>query len=383
MQRDVIFIPLWGGQKVGASCYYLKIGDENIILDAGIGKEKDIEFEPNFYTLLSSQFIQSINQINKIFISHAHIDHVGYLLKLMKQATFADVYMTPTTKILVKYQLYERLLKKNENIDENSRLAIESLLERIVTVNYMDVVDFGKYKVTFYAAGHMPGAMMVLFELKKKKILYTGDYSLEGTPLTQGCFIPKNKDIDDLIICGLHAKHPNYQKKSDNLFKQIYYMLNSVRNKGEFILCNVSQLSKGVEFVTYLNEANKDDIPIYIDSSIMDIVEKMEKLHIPILDKNNKIIGNNLPNEPHIVITSSYNKKYKGKYKVFKVDFSLHEDFEEMKKFIKLVNSKQTVVVHCAKEKSVFDNTIEQEMMYDSECRTQFIFPEEGDVYKL
>lgn len=383
MQRDVIFIPLWGGQKVGASCYYLKIGDENIILDAGIGKEKDIEFEPNFYTLLSSQFIQSINQINKIFISHAHIDHVGYLLKLMKQATFADVYMTPTTKILVKYQLYERLLKKNENIDENSRLAIESLLERIVTVNYMDVVDFGKYKVTFYAAGHMPGAMMVLFELKKKKILYTGDYSLEGTPLTQGCFIPKNKDIDDLIICGLHAKHPNYQKKSDNLFKQIYYMLNSVRNKGEFILCNVSQLSKGVEFVTYLNEANKDDIPIYIDSSIMDIVEKMEKLHIPILDKNNKIIGNNLPNEPHIVITSSYNKKYKGKYKVFKVDFSLHEDFEEMKKFIKLVNSKQAVVVHCAKEKSVFDNTIEQEMMYDSECRTQFIFPEEGDVYKL
>lgn len=383
MQRDVIFIPLGGGQKVGASCYYLKIGDENIILDAGIGKEKDIEFEPNFYTLLSSQFIQSINQINKIFISHAHIDHVGYLLKLMKQATFADVYMTPTTKILVKYQLYERLLKKNENIDENSRLAIESLLERIVTVNYMDVVDFGKYKVTFYAAGHMPGAMMVLFELKKKKILYTGDYSLEGTPLTQGCFIPKNKDIDDLIICGLHAKHPNYQKKSDNLFKQIYYMLNSVRNKGEFILCNVSQLSKGVEFVTYLNEANKDDIPIYIDSSIMDIVEKMEKLHIPILDKNNKIIGNNLPNEPHIVITSSYNKKYKGKYKVFKVDFSLHEDFEEMKKFIKLVNSKQAVVVHCAKEKSVFDNTIEQEMMYDSECRTQFIFPEEGDVYKL
>ena len=35
------------------------------------------------------------------------------------------------------------------------------------------------------------------------------------------------------------------------------------------------------------------------------------------------------------------------------------------------------------REKSVLDNTIEQEMMLDSECRTQFIFAEEKEIYKL
>ena len=54
-----------------------------------------------------------------------------------------------------------------------------------------------------------------------------------------------------------------------------------------------------------------------------------------------------------------------------------------MKKFIKEINPKQAVMVHCAKEHSVFDKTIEQEMMADSECRTQFIFAEEGEIYRL
>ena len=32
MQQDIIFITLGGGQRVGASCYYLKVGDANSIM---------------------------------------------------------------------------------------------------------------------------------------------------------------------------------------------------------------------------------------------------------------------------------------------------------------------------------------------------------------
>ena len=37
MSRDITFIPLGGGQSVGASCYNLQIGDTKVILDAGTG----------------------------------------------------------------------------------------------------------------------------------------------------------------------------------------------------------------------------------------------------------------------------------------------------------------------------------------------------------
>lgn len=44
MSRDITFIPLGGGQSVGASCYYLQIGDTKVILDAGTGMKEGMEF---------------------------------------------------------------------------------------------------------------------------------------------------------------------------------------------------------------------------------------------------------------------------------------------------------------------------------------------------
>ena len=384
MEQDIYFMPLGGGQRVGASCYYLRIGDTNIILDAGVGRENGMEFEPDFYTLVTSPFLQSMSQINQIYISHAHADHVGYLLKLMKHANRADVYMTEITKLLSEFQLYDKLYFNGRNVkNEGARLAAKSLLEKVATVSYMQKMDFGKYKVLFFPAGHIPGAMMILFDTGKRKILYTGDYSLDSTLLTGGCLIPSNIQIDTIIMCGLHAKHPDYAKKADKLYRTVHYVLKSVESRQQSILCNVAQLSKGLEFLKVLNERNHSGIPIYVDRSVMRIVSKMEKLSIPVLNQYNKVMGEEIAKEPHIYVTSDPRSRGFGFYQEVKVHFSLHEDFDEMKKFIKKVNPKQALVVHCAKEYSVFDSTIEQAMMADSECRTQFIFAEEKEIYRL
>ena len=46
MEQELYFMPLGGGQRVGASCYYLRIGGVNLILDAGTGIERGLVFEP-------------------------------------------------------------------------------------------------------------------------------------------------------------------------------------------------------------------------------------------------------------------------------------------------------------------------------------------------
>lgn len=383
MNQDIIFMPLGGGQRVGASCYYLRIGQCNIILDAGIGKENGMEFNPNFYSLVTSPFIQSMNQINHIFISHAHMDHIGYLLKLMMQSSYSNVYMTEITKVLAELQLYDSVFVKNKIKDEDMRLAVKNLLEKVAVVTYMQTIDFEEYKVTFYPAGHIPGAMMMLFTVGKRKILYTGDYSFDSTALTSGCIFPDDSDIDIAIICGLHAKHPEYTRKADALFKTVSYVLHSVETSGQSVMCHIPQLSKGVEFLKALNNRNTKRIPIYLDNSIMKMVTKMEQLSVSILKPDNKVIGDRWPREPHIYLTSNMNSNGVGFYHDVKIDFSLHEDFSEIKRFIKRINPKQAILVHCGKENSPFDNTIEQEMMLDGECKTQFIFAEEKIMYKL
>ena len=381
MKQNVYFMALGGGQKVGASCYYLRLGDRNLILDAGSGYKDGLVFEPNLHALLTSPFLYSMNQIDQIYISHAHMDHIGYLLKLMQCARESHVYMTELTAVLAEYQLYDKKYLHKAASDEEARLAAQNLLEKVAKVCYHRTLDFGSYRVTFFPAGHIPGAMMMLFEVGKKKILYTGDYSLERTALTNGCSLPEGVDIDVLILCGLHANHPDYQKRCDSLFKTAKCALRTVLERKQPICCCVSQLSKGIEFLRTLQEWNTDHVPIYLDVQMMGIVEKMERLSIPLMDENTKLFTGEVPREAHILITTQ--KGTEGNYYKIPVKFSLHEDFSEMQEFIRRVNPKTAILVHCEKRKNEWDDTIEQIIMRDSNCRTQFIFAEESELYQL
>ena len=60
---------------------------------------------------------------------------------------------------------------------------------------------------------------------------------MNSTALTQGCMIPKGVEIDTVIICGLHAKHPDYTKKSDAIYKQAGYVLHTVKDNLQSLLC--------------------------------------------------------------------------------------------------------------------------------------------------
>ncbi len=382
MAKEIIFMPLGGGQRVGASCYYLKLGENNILLDAGTGKKDGIIFVPDFHSLLTLPYIESLGQINQVYISHAHADHVGYLIQLMKEIPKAGVYMTDITRLLCEYQLYDRQYLSGKG-DETRRLGTLSVFDRITEVSYMKLLKFSSYAATFFSAGHIPGAMMTLFRYDKRNILYTGDYSIDPTPFTDGCMLPKNLNIDILIMCGLHARHPGYRKKSDKLFQEVRKVFDFAVRKNISVRCYVPQLSKGIEFIRMLNRYNEYHVPVYIDPSIMNVVYKMERLSIPVLNEDNRVTGTDFPTRSHIYVTSDITSRPMGGYLDINIDFSLHEDFPQMKKFIKQLNPRQAVVVHCAKPFFGENTTIEQEIIKDGDCRTQFIFAQENEIYKL
>ncbi|MFQ7001759.1 MAG: MBL fold metallo-hydrolase [Clostridium sp.] len=388
MKNSIYFMALGGGQRVGASCYFLKLGnDANILLDCGIGYEKGIRFEPKLRALESSPFVESMNEINEVFISHAHIDHIGYLPKLMCICKRSSFYMTKITGLLTEYQLYEKTylnnLYDNKNI-ENQRLNLKFNFRRIVELTYSKKVSFNNYTVTYYQAGHIPGAAMMYFEYKNKKILYTGDFSLDDTILTSKCLLPEIVKPDILIMCGLHAKHKGYVKNNNQILKIIEEILSYVK-MGKTVYCKVKQLSKGVEFLKYLNmffNERKLKYKIYLDDNLMRTINKLEEGSIPILSENNYIYEDlcNI-NKSSIIIgnINIFNKEYKQ----IDVDFSLHVDFDDIVKFIKKLNPKLAVMVHCGEEKKDNLCTVEQELMRDGDSITQFIFPNEEEIYKL
>ncbi|MBR2216167.1 MAG: MBL fold metallo-hydrolase [Selenomonadaceae bacterium] len=377
-EPSIAFMALGGGQRVGASCYYLRLGGSHVLLDCGLGLNAGVPFAPNLYKLIETGLMDSFNQIGQIFISHAHWDHVGYMADFAAQCGQPVFYLTEITKVLSHFQIKTKmksLRKRKIGLDVDSFFA-----QRVVGVSYGQEIPFRDYQVSFLEAGHIPGAMMTLFTVGNRRLLYTGDYSLKPTSWTSGCSMPA-EEIDVLILCGLHARHPYVVRGANDLERigrRIYENLLSHRS----IYCRASQLSKGIELIRYLETTPCRDYPLFIDDNIYAVVRAMESLGIPVLSKNVAPLGVQRHDEAHAVIgTAKWPPR--GHYRTVYGDFSLHDDFAATVDFIKEINPKIAFIVHSPPSRYHDRRTLEQEIMADARCHTQCIFAENEDIYEF
>ena len=376
-KKEIFFMPLGGAERVGASCYYLRLGSSNVLLDCGAQANKTSLLIPDFKALLTSHYMDSFSQLDHVYISHAHNDHMSYLPELMQLAPEAAYYMTPLTKQLSEYRLQLR---------QKSRLLagadVERLLAGCAEVSYLQTLEHKDYRVTFYPAGHIPGAMMTLFEYQGRRILYTGDYSLHSR--LGSCWLPpENMQIDVLLLCGLHAMQPGYRRKENALdyrIEQILACLSSNRS----VYMQVMDDSRVIEVLLALNAAMRKkgmSYPVYLEAEAMQAVEALERLQLPVLESNNysRLSAQSL--RPHVVLGRRAKEQVPWEYQVFDSNYTLHEDYPEMKQFIKRINPRQAYIVHYQPMNYSWGQTIEQELMYDADCRTQVTFAEAGHGY--
>ena len=363
----IIFMALGGAQEVGASCYFLKLGENNLLLDCGCGLTRGIKFAPQFSALLQTPYLQDFHQISHVIISHAHLDHSAALPDFLELNERAAVYMTDLTREILTAQLEERFGSIEKNIS---------------SVAYLQKIPLPRLKMSFHQAGHIPGAMMTLINFRGKNILYTGDYSTFPTQLVGSALLPDVK-IDILILCGLHARHPNYRRfgDSDAALKKILHKIRYALRRGKSVYCQVTQISKGVELITLINKF-LPQAEIFIDDRVMKIVHRFENLHIPIMREQNHPLSN-FPRIPHVIL-STRPPPLHSSLEILKGDFSLHDDFAATVEFVRRVNPKICVAVHSPPDKIFHTGTtLEQVLINDPDSRTSFIFPKTGEPFEL
>lgn len=375
-QKEIFFMPLGAAQSVGRSCYYLRLGQSNILLDCGLQRINGAICTPDLHSLLTSQFMESMQQLDHVYISHAHTDHVGYLPQVMQMAPQASVYMTLQTKQLAEYRLA---------VNSNQQGAAEAsrLLNGVAPVNYLQKIKQRDYTVTFFPGGHIPGAMMTLFEYAGRKILYTGDVSLHSAFGLDGCWLPDDLEIDVLLMCALHAKQPYSIRKKNTLQQRITEVMNSLR-WGQSVYLQAFDAGRVLELLMALNrvmEHSGQVFPIYLEPKAMDAVHIMESLQLPVLQQNNYSSFYDGAAHPHVVIGTKRKEQVGWRYRLFDNAYTLHEDYGEMLSFIRRLNPRQAYLVHCAE--GCYGYTVEQELMRDAGCRTQTVFPEEGEIYTI
>ena len=383
MKPKITFLPLSGADTIDANCYFLQLGQNNILLDCGSANDHGLIHGPNFNVLLKSGLVHSLEEITHVFISHAHMDHVGYLPQLLGLLPNATVFMTPITELLTRYQLFNHSCDIPKGQGE-AQVVLEDLLSRIRLVNFLETVDFGTFRVSFYQAGHIPGAMMCLFSYQGKRILYTGDYSFEDSVLTQGCLVPEGIKPDALLMCATNAHNPTYRRFENALLHRCQGVLQLVA-QGKNVFCSVNQLSKGLEILSMLNHLCSEQglrVPIYLDEHMLSLVQQLEQLGIPLMAEHNFLLQYGKKLVPHITLAQDNNSRADADEIRVNVDFTLHDDYEEMKSFIRKLNPSKVVLVHCGAAYPG-ESSLEEELVWDPDCHSQLCYGQNGIVYRL
>lgn len=252
----ISFLPLGGGNEIGANSYYLNINGNGIILDCGIHPQKTgLESLPNFDLIKDKP-------IDYCLISHAHQDHIGSLPFLVKRFPYVKTITTPQTRALAELTLHNSVSILKKEIDESdfefySHDEVDLLIKMIdykeckneFELNSYHQLNEAKVNCTFYDAGHILGSAGILLENNNHKIFYTGDINLTSQTLLPGANLPETK-IDTLILETTYGATDSdllldWNSESMRFAKEA----NNILNNGGSILIPVFSLGKMQEML--------------------------------------------------------------------------------------------------------------------------------------
>src|SRR3989338_3064606 len=200
------------GSFTGAN-FLLEADGKKILIDCGLTQgvklADDINWDP---------FPYNPSEVDILFVTHAHVDHVGRIPKLIHEGFRGKIYSTKPTQSLSPLMIEDTadILSKNSDLglnkiytSENIKLAV-SLWEGFEYHQNIKITP--NLEVSFLNAGHILGSAMVLFVYNGKKILFTGDLGNSPSPILPDT--ERVTDVDYLIMESVYGDR-NHESKED------------------------------------------------------------------------------------------------------------------------------------------------------------------------
>lgn len=185
-------VHLGGEHCVTGSCHLVRLQGVNILVDCGLTQGDDRSCDV-------AEWPVKVSELDFILLTHAHVDHIGLLPRLVAEGFGGEILCSHPTKVLLAPMLNDAM-----RFDDFSRAEREAIGRKIDDLSwgfeYGQVFDL-KRGLSFKLgrAGHILGSCFVRIESARDDyaILFSGDLGSRDTPILRD---PDRADPADLLI---------------------------------------------------------------------------------------------------------------------------------------------------------------------------------------
>src|SRR6476659_3829860 len=217
MAETCRIVALGGLGEVGKNMTVYECRDEIVVVDAGLAFPRAEHLGVDLVLPASSYLRERASAIRAVILTHGHEDHVGSLPYLMREVDIPEVWATRLTLGLIKSKL-----------DEHGLLRAAELRE----IHPDDPPrELGQFRLEFVRMAHsIPDAVAIVLETPAGRIVHTGDYKLDHTPIdglkTDVGRLAElgNRGVDLLLADSTNAERPGFTRSErvvGEAFRQI------------------------------------------------------------------------------------------------------------------------------------------------------------------
>ena len=317
MEKFAIINFLGAAGVVTGSKFLIETSEKNILIDCGMFQGLKELRQLNW-----SELPVDVKSIDVVLLTHGHLDHVGYLPRLLKQGFTGKIIGTAPTLAIAQIILKDSAKIHEEEAEKankekytkhNPALPFYTIKDAENTIKLFQVEIEDKWitlsehiSYRFLYNGHIIGATFIELDINSKRFVFSGDIGRHNDYLLNDPKTPEWADF--LFIESTYGNKLHPEEDLENILTTI--IKDTIHKKGNLIIPSfaVERLQTLMYILWKLYKENKiPNIPVFIDSpmgnNVLEVFKRFPKSHKLSMQDYNAMCN-------HINIVQSYRETW-------------------------------------------------------------------------